>query len=266
MSSVVRMSGTIPPWSSQIALGTLSMHREWLIEIDCVRCLITPKVPIFPGQFFRAPWSPRLTDQLLLSIQRTGSGKKKRVNHRVKRYSVKGGHLKTWATLKRQRRRCHHLGLKGNNRGLEKPAGICWDVDNEQGRPAQFPWLDCLSETDQVTDGISCLDVEIRALEQYLIATTREQIAIDHIVKEFSSLLSKAVMQVPLITGSRSTGMALSHSDLNLILPVKDPDLNRSEMIRTYLCTLQAVEASFNRVHSFTIGSRCSNREFLRSR
>lgn len=98
-----------------------------------------------------------------------------------------------------------------------------WGVNEKEGRPAQCPWLAHLNSSSSVGDGLSHLDEEIRALERYLIPSPQEQASIDRIFHGFSTLVTEVLPHPPQMVGSRSTGMALSYSNLNLFLPATRP-------------------------------------------
>jgi hypothetical protein len=83
--------------------------------------------------------------------------------------------------------------------------------------------LACLDSSNNVGDGLSRLDEEIKSLERYLIPNSQEQASIDRIFHGFSSVVTEVLPHAPQMVGSRSTGMALSYSNLNLLFPATRP-------------------------------------------
>lgn len=125
-----------------------------------------------------------------------------------------------------------------------------WEVSEKDQRPQQCPWLDHVRPVAKITDGLAQLDAEIRALERYLTPTRQEQATVGRIVQSVSTLLAGVVPHPPRVIGSWQTGMALSHSDLDLMLPVDDavddpvrkPSPTRPEMVKAYTETLRGVD------------------------
>lgn len=76
--------------------------------------------------------------------------------------------------------------------------------------------------TIKPSDPMSHLDAEIRALEKYMLPTPREQPKVDELVALVTDQLGGTVPHPPLVIGSRRTGFATGHSNLDLILPVDD--------------------------------------------
>ncbi|KAL2816327.1 hypothetical protein BJX63DRAFT_430335 [Aspergillus granulosus] len=91
-----------------------------------------------------------------------------------------------------------------------------------RGKPEQCPWLDHLGP-HTCSGGISQLDGEIRGLDKYMTTTTQESEVIRRIVSEITGIVNKSVRRPLQIIGSRRTGFQMSHSNLNLMLQVKDP-------------------------------------------
>lgn len=150
---------------------------------------------------------------------------------------------------------------------------IQWSVNAGQNRRVQSPWMDRWDAGRQWPDGLSQLDAEIRALEEYLLPTPSEQDKINHIVSEVTSALRNTMPCAPLVIGSRRTGFAMSHSSLDFILPVPDPARSSdrvrkpsptrpqvldlySNLLRRVKCTLEQCSAFNGRVES--IGKRNS--------
>ncbi|RMJ25254.1 hypothetical protein PHISP_03871 [Aspergillus sp. HF37] len=97
-----------------------------------------------------------------------------------------------------------------------------WSVDEVEGRPEQSPWLDHMDPEIKRADAVSHLDAEIRALERYMLPTPREHPKVNQLVAGVTNHLAGVVPHPPLVIGSRRTGFASSHSNLDLILPVDD--------------------------------------------
>lgn len=135
-----------------------------------------------------------------------------------------------------------------------------WDVDGK-GRPEQRPWLDNLSLVGNYCDATSYLDSEILALERYLIPTQREQTNVDQLAHDVAGILGGVVPHPPEVIGSRRTGMAVSHSDIDFILSVSDPETtsdqlrkpspSRPKMIGVYAALLRKVERVFQQSQVF---------------
>ncbi|OGM45959.1 hypothetical protein ABOM_005184 [Aspergillus bombycis] len=100
---------------------------------------------------------------------------------------------------------------------------IRWDVNTEQCRWEQSPWMSYRDSGREQPNAFVQLDAEIRALEEYLLPTPPEQDRVNHIVSQVTSMLRGVIPQTPQVIGSRRTGFAMSHSDLDFILPVPDP-------------------------------------------
>ena len=89
--------------------------------------------------------------------------------------------------------------------------------------PEQQPWLRCQGPIANTGDAAAYLASEIQALDRYLAPTAAEQDRINQLSTEVVSILEKVVPQPPQLIGSRRTGFALPHSDLNFLLPFEDP-------------------------------------------
>ncbi|KAF9887138.1 hypothetical protein FE257_010513 [Aspergillus nanangensis] len=139
---------------------------------------------------------------------------------------------------------------------------IDWKVNVSEGRPQQFPWLELLEQNVQISDGISQLDAEIRALQTYMTPTSVEQYAVNQVVAEISSLLGHVVPQPPIVVGSRRTDFAMSHSDLDFVFPIADearsvdlvrrPSPSRPQVLELYGEILRKVKPLFDQSPSFS--------------
>ncbi|KAL5361858.1 hypothetical protein BJX96DRAFT_176621 [Aspergillus floccosus] len=135
---------------------------------------------------------------------------------------------------------------------------VVWSTDSTRGRPAQSPWLDGVPAAP---DSLSQVDAEIRALGKYLTPTIAEQNALNRVTAEVTTLLRDAAPHPPVVIGSRRTGFAMSHSDLDLLLPVSDtarssdstrkPSASRPQMLELYRETLHKARAVLRQSPSF---------------
>ena len=108
-----------------------------------------------------------------------------------------------------------------------------WDVDVKRRRPEERPWLSRLNLDQNPRAALSYLDTEIRALERYLTPTQREQENVNQLAREVAGLLRGIAPNPPQVVGSRRTGMAVSHSDVNFILPIDEPETAVSDPFRS---------------------------------
>ncbi|KAK2757887.1 hypothetical protein FQN54_004293 [Arachnomyces sp. PD_36] len=103
-----------------------------------------------------------------------------------------------------------------------KREDISWEVG--KGQTAQYPWLEHLPEQEQSQDGLSRLNAEIEAFEKFMIPSTQETEVCDQVISNTADLIAKNLrISRPICIGSRSTGMSLTHSDIDLFIPIKDP-------------------------------------------
>ncbi|EAW09162.1 uncharacterized protein ACLA_033650 [Aspergillus clavatus NRRL 1] len=134
-------------------------------------------------------------------------------------------------------------------------------VDETRSRPEQQPWLELMDPMHSPFDATSYLDAEIRALEKYLIPTSSEQKRIDQILADVGDLLTGIVPSPPQVIGSWRNQFALSHSDLDFVVPVPDsdrsvqdirkPSATRPKMLTTYHKLLCQVEHALQQSPSF---------------
>ncbi|KAJ5114616.1 hypothetical protein NUU61_000375 [Penicillium alfredii] len=125
---------------------------------------------------------------------------------------------------KRHQRRLRRSSSSGVSRiPKDRPAGhAIQSADTINGRPEQQPWLRELGPFQTNGDGSTHLDAEIRALEHYLVPSSREQEQIDRLRVEVTSFVEAVVPHTPQVIGSRGTGLALAHSNLDFLLPFED--------------------------------------------
>ncbi|RAL06328.1 uncharacterized protein BO80DRAFT_440206 [Aspergillus ibericus CBS 121593] len=138
---------------------------------------------------------------------------------------------------------------------------IRWNPDPKNGRSAQSPWLEDLDSTLSFSDGLSQLDAEICALEKYLRPTPPEEEQVYTVATDVARWLEGTVPHGPLIIGSWRTGLAMSHSDLDLLLPVPDsvrsiesvrkPSATRPKALNLHRSLLRDVEQTLRKCPSF---------------
>ncbi|KMU81556.1 hypothetical protein CISG_09288 [Coccidioides immitis RMSCC 3703] len=87
---------------------------------------------------------------------------------------------------------------------------------------AQYPWLDYLESSKD--DGLSRLDDEINAFENYMSHIPQEQAAVNKVITEVEEILLQEDHPQPLVIGSRRTGLAMRHSNIDLLVMLSDPD------------------------------------------
>ncbi|KMU88235.1 hypothetical protein CIHG_05406 [Coccidioides immitis H538.4] len=87
---------------------------------------------------------------------------------------------------------------------------------------AQYPWLDYLESSRD--DGLSRLDDEINAFENYMSHIPQEQAAVNKVITEVEEILLQEDHPQPLVIGSRRTGLAMRHSNIDLLVMLSDPD------------------------------------------
>ncbi|KAJ5152875.1 uncharacterized protein N7482_009353 [Penicillium canariense] len=130
------------------------------------------------------------------------------------------------------------------------------------GPPCQTPWLSYLAQSGARGDGSAHLDAEIHALDRYLAPSPSEREQISQIGAEVSSLLASVVPHTPQLIGSRRTGLALVHSDIDFLLPFDDlprsldrarrPSPTRPQIRNAHLTLLRQVEATLQSTLNFS--------------
>lgn len=147
---------------------------------------------------------------------------------------------------KRPRRR--HPGVKLQSEDQRGTNAIL----SQNGRLSDLrPWLKHIVSPSTPENATAYLDAEIRALDGYLTPSTPEQDRISQISTEVISLLESRIPHVPQLFGSRRTGLALSHSDIDFILPFEDsqrsldrsrrPSATRPQIREAHLSLLRQV-------------------------
>lgn len=161
---------------------------------------------------------------------------------------------------KRSRRRTSEPSTPSTNDRPERNA-IRSVGDVGSGRWGQTPWLGYLANAGTRCDASAYLDAEIQALHHYLAPSSSEQDRVTQLGEEVSSLLESIVPRTPTLIGSRRTGLALAHSDLDFLLPFEDlprfldktrrPSLTRPQIRDAHLNLLRRVEATLQSAPEF---------------
>lgn len=138
---------------------------------------------------------------------------------------------------------------------------VRWAVNVTRNRPEQSPWMAHVGPRRAQVDGILQLGAEVRALDRYLSPTTQEQSNVARVVAEVNGLLAGAVPLPPRLIGLWGTGLAMSHSDLEFILPVPDsarsierdrkPSATRPQVLQYYADLLRNVEKTLRQSSPF---------------
>lgn len=94
------------------------------------------------------------------------------------------------------------------------------------------PWLKHVVWPAITGDGVAYLDAEIRALDCHLTPSSLQSNQVAQIGEEVASLLEEQGSHAPQLFGSRRTGLAVAHSNVDFILPFRDPErsLQRARM------------------------------------
>ncbi|OOQ86888.1 hypothetical protein PEBR_19572 [Penicillium brasilianum] len=137
----------------------------------------------------------------------------------------------------------------------------------------QTPWLSYLANEGVPGDASAYLDAEIQALHRYLAPSADEQNQVTQLGVEVSALLESTVPHTPTLIGSRRTGLALAHSDLDFLLPFEDlprsldrtrrPSPTRPQIRDAHLALLRQVERTLQNVPAFSDGVRLSGKRSL---
>lgn len=145
--------------------------------------------------------------------------------------------------------------------------------DGVSGRIGQTPWLSYLPNAGVPGDASACLDEEIQALHRYLAPSSDEQNQVTQLGAMVSSLLEPIVPQTPILIGSRRTGLALAHSDLDFLLPFEDlprsmdrtrrPSPTRPQIRDAHLNLLRQVETKLQNTPEFKDEVRLSGKRSL---
>lgn len=129
---------------------------------------------------------------------------------------------------------------------------MCWVVEN--GQPVQYPWMEHLpSEQEQQLDGLSQLNAEIKAFEKFITPSSQETEISERVLSDITHLIAgKLGTSIPVCLGSRSTGMSLTHSDIDILIPIADPErpadggrgpsATRPKAVRSHLDYLRKVD------------------------
>lgn len=145
--------------------------------------------------------------------------------------------------------------------------------DGASGRIGQTLWLSYLPNAGGPGDASAYLDAEIQALHRYLAPRPDEQNQVTQLGAMVSSLLEPIVPQTPTLIGSRRTGLALAHSDLDFLLPFEDlprsldrarrPSPTRPQIRDAHLNLLRQVETTLQNTSEFKDQVRLSGKRSL---
>ncbi|GKZ27285.1 hypothetical protein AbraIFM66951_005039 [Aspergillus brasiliensis] len=178
--------------------------------------------------------------------------------------------LESFLGPKSPRRRPHSVRRTDQPpRSTYAPQLIHWDADPKRGRSVQCPWWDGWDSTRSFSDGLSQLDAEIKALGKYLSPTPPEEETVHQITAHIAGLLKGTAPCAPCIIGSWRTGLAMSHSHLDLLLPVPDsirstervrkPSATRPQILTQHKRLLRDVEQTLQERQSFNYKKKDNN-------
>ncbi|KAI9040492.1 uncharacterized protein KD926_008197 [Aspergillus affinis] len=139
---------------------------------------------------------------------------------------------------------------------------VRWAASSKINRPEQSPWMAYVGGPRHAQlHGISQLDAEVRALDKYLSPIAQEQNHVAQVVTEVQDLIADTVPRPPLLIGPWRTGLAMSHSALEFVLPVPDsarsierdrkPSATRPQVLQSYADLLRNVENALRRSSLF---------------
>ncbi|KAJ5454288.1 uncharacterized protein N7458_005244 [Penicillium daleae] len=141
------------------------------------------------------------------------------------------------------------------------------------GRLGETPWLSYLANAGAPGHASAYLDAEIQALHRYLAPSSSEENRASRLGEEVSSLLKSIVPHTPTLIGSRRTGLALAHSDLDFLLPFEDlprslertrrPSPTRPQIRDAHLNLLRQVESTLQSAPEFKDQVRLSGKRSL---
>lgn len=117
-----------------------------------------------------------------------------------------------------ERRRRLRYERRERDRVTPNLKGLSWKVNWHKGQTHQSPWLDYLDSP--APNGSARLNQEIDAFEKYMSEIPQETAAVQKAQQEIAQVLARAGIPEPVLFGSRQTGMAVRHSDLELLIPV----------------------------------------------
>ncbi|KAJ5886360.1 uncharacterized protein N7473_009034 [Penicillium subrubescens] len=179
---------------------------------------------------------------------------------------------KAASVKKRSRRRAPETNTHETDARPERNA-IRTVGDGASGRISQTPWLSSLPNNGAPGDASAYLDAEIQALHRYLAPSPDEQNQVTQLGAMVSALLEPIVPQKPTLIGSRRTGLALAHSDLDFLLPFEDlprsldrtrrPSPTRPQIRDAHLNLLRQVETALQNTPEFKDQVRLSGKRSL---
>ncbi|KAF3403832.1 hypothetical protein F1880_010220 [Penicillium rolfsii] len=145
--------------------------------------------------------------------------------------------------------------------------------DGVSGLIGQTPWLSYLPNASVPGDASAYLDAEIQAVHNYLAPSPEEQQQVAQLGAGVSASLEHVVPQAPILIGSRRTGLALAHSDLDFLLPFEDlprsldrtrrPSPTRPQIRDAHLSLLRQVEKQLQNTPEFRDQVRLSGKHSL---
>ncbi|ODH32313.1 hypothetical protein ACO22_03382 [Paracoccidioides brasiliensis] len=116
------------------------------------------------------------------------------------------------------------LSIRSPNSSPMDPTkpNILWTKDTIYHRSTEYPWLSYLEESG--SGSISRLSDEITAFEKYILPTREERDAVGRVQRDAIASLKFDEMNLPILTGSRRTGMAVPHSSVDFVILIEDPE------------------------------------------
>ncbi|OJD13595.1 hypothetical protein AJ78_05964 [Emergomyces pasteurianus Ep9510] len=126
---------------------------------------------------------------------------------------------------------------------------ISWTNDSPYGPSVKLPWLNYVEKSDG--GGIARLSEEIRAFEKYMLPTPGEIDAVENARNDAIASLQSDEANLPIVIGSRRTGMAVPHSSVDLFVHIEDlervegargPSATRPKMVQARLKRLHELE------------------------
>ncbi|EFR02674.1 hypothetical protein MGYG_05671 [Nannizzia gypsea CBS 118893] len=96
----------------------------------------------------------------------------------------------------------------------------------EQQSPVRCDWLEYMNEQES-RDGYSRLSDEIKAFERYMSEIQQEKEVVRRVIGEMEEILKPVAgdsNRQPMLVGSRYTGMETRNSNVDLMIPIEDPD------------------------------------------
>jgi hypothetical protein len=127
------------------------------------------------------------------------------------------------STAKKSSKKPSRVPVSGPGFNLKRPfdAPVSWTLQN--GKPEQCPWLVEMERSQRFSGGFSQLNRELGALEKHLVPTTQEDAVTHQIMTNVINHLTNIEPSNEFhVIGSRCTGFAMSHSDINIMITFPD--------------------------------------------